>query len=294
MKFNLLLIFSFLACYTLSAQSYLPIEFGDTKWQVTETTSAGQGSFNYYAKDSLKYTFDGRIHYRVQKQLTQNYIPAVGGFYLSNDTAGKKVYFFSVVANKDYLLYDFDVSVGDTINTVFNQPNILDTVLVDSIQNISVNGVQRKHVFVHSLVANTGAAKAWIEGIGSSGDLLYPSQVLPNNTYTLDCQEYNMTRNFGTQFSCTKWVTAVRDFSKSLIQVYPNPAVHTLHINSDKITAARYTVKVFNLQSKVVAKYDQRIESAFTLDISQLNGGVYFLSLQSAKGDIFYSKFLKQ
>ena len=294
MRHAILVLCFLTVSFTLSAQVYKPFQFRDTRWQYNESGLMGTSSYNYFSKDSVPYFLGGETHYRIEKQFSQSYVPATGGFYLRNDTANKKVFVFNVSANTDYLLYDFGAAAGDTINTVFNQPNILDTVVLDSIKTISILNIARKHFYVHSIVSNTGQPRVWIEGIGSPYELLYPTVLLTDPSYGLVCHEYNTIRNFGSNLSCNSFTVGLDDAQLKVLKIYPNPVSDYLFVEEGQLPQGQFKIQVYNLQSKVVAEKTSIASNGFSIDISNLKSGIYFLRLQSETGKTYYNKFLKR
>ncbi len=92
--------------------------------------------------------------------------------YLSEDSLSGKVFFGNPYINRTGLIYDFNLSAGDSVivdNYYVNFENIL--LICDSIKAVSIYGTARKQFFFSS-PQTTSIADVWIEGIGSIYGLL--------------------------------------------------------------------------------------------------------------------------
>lgn len=81
---------------------------------------------------------------------------------------------------------------------------------------------------------------------------------------------------------------SVRDNKSSSVKLYPNPAVNDLYI-SGKTTQSK--VEIYNVVGKQVKEYGNILQS---VDVSDLNTGVYFVRLTDVNGKTVISKFIKK
>ncbi len=89
--------------------------------------------------------------------------------YLRENTNERKVYFRNLLGEKERLLYDFSMQVGDYID-VLSEGRLL--LHLDSIKNIEYLGKKRRTFYFSSdAVGNT----IWVEGVGSLAGVLCPS-----------------------------------------------------------------------------------------------------------------------
>ncbi|MBL7919626.1 MAG: T9SS type A sorting domain-containing protein [Bacteroidia bacterium] len=73
---------------------------------------------------------------------------------------------------------------------------------------------------------------------------------------------------------------------KLILSVYPNPSNGTIYLNSQK-TVNTYHIKVLNLMGKCVFMDELfQVGNTATINISQLNNGIYFLSVSSETGNL--------
>ena len=86
-------------------------------------------------------------------------------------------------------------------------------------------------------------------------------------------------------------ITGVKDPENTSIMIYPNPADQQLTIE-DKGQSGILKAEIVNNTGELVITQYPVLSSHFTLDISRLNPGVYYLRLMVSKG-IIVRKFIK-
>ncbi len=107
--------------------------------------------------------------YESQDSLQQDW-DQVG--YFIEDTVSKKVYFAKWDPGEIGLLYDFDLTVGDSVIIDNYYVGFEDVLLIcDSIKSVNFNSISRKQFFFSSPHMG-GISDIWIEGIGSKYGLL--------------------------------------------------------------------------------------------------------------------------
>ena len=72
------------------------------------------------------------------------------------------------------------------------------------------------------------------------------------------------------------------DFSTNSIAVYPNPTSDKININSSKNAILSY--QIFDMQGRFIASEKINNLTDFSIDMSSLNTGVYFIQLNSEEG----------
>jgi hypothetical protein len=77
---------------------------------------------------------------------------------------------------------------------------------------------------------------------------------------------------------------------KNDFKIYPNPALTTLHIQSDKVISEGTTISVTNALGQVILNVNYRDE----IDVSQLSEGYYTLIITDPQKRLSYFKFLKE
>ena len=282
MKQKLLVIICLFFTIKSFSQAYIPFQFGNTRWAYMKTNTFGSTSYFYFSKDTNGIYYNGNKYWKIEKQTSPTYTPSTSYWYIFDDTLSRKVYCYSNSSGLSYLLYDFSANVGDTINSVGN-PVAIDTVIVDSIKFISSNSIIRKHIYLHSIRFTNPQTKIWIEGIGSTYDLFYPTITLPDPLLNLICYQYNSYTLYpdsinGTN-ACNNFLTSVNNIENNLFNIYPNPTQNTIHITANTITPIT-SYKLYNSIGSLIQ--NNKLKNN-TIDISSLSTGIYYLQLQTDK-----------
>lgn len=124
------------------------------------------------------------------------------------------------------------------------------------------------------------------------------SYIVSPGTYYARVYGYRGARN---TTACYTLKVATGTAAKSGIAVaddsfnkfYPNPAQSTLHISMAKVPAGA-VIKVFDLAGRQVIK-SAVTQKEVQLDVRKLTHGMYFIKVEDASGEIYYSaKFLRQ
>jgi hypothetical protein len=121
---------------------------------------------------------------------------------------------------------------------------------------------------------------------GESADPTYTEfteQTFPEEGLTMDAFPAN-----GTVYKFTPaGVAGVKDFSKSAISLYPNPATTVLNLKSNSFASADY--EIYDILGKRVAANKMATGSDVQINIENLNEGVYFVKTNGQ-----YLKFIKK
>ena len=289
----------------IQAQNYFPFPTGNATWQVTRC-------FYFFPPgwyDDIQISTSGEdtiINSKTYQKLflVNHHAPGsqfdtiypkvfIGGMRELN----KKIYLVSEYLCIDTIercLYDFNPSnVGDTIYTQVASPGLLSFVphIIYSIDSVLIASAfhRRLHLADTSLVY----FENWIDGVGSESGLVYASHfVVTDNSYDLICfsengvSEYlNSSPGFGfcqaplPPIICDSLATGLADLEDLGTLLYPNPGMseievelkHPEKVNSYEVTDVSGRV----IQNKMVNK--KFSETKFTIDISQLPEGIYYL-----------------
>jgi len=107
---------------------------------------------------------------------------------LRQDTLLRHVYYLPSDSTTEYLLYDFSLSLGDTVKGYLSDATFSGCIaIVDSIDSVLIDGSYRRRI----MTSGCGAASIiiFIEGIGSTYGLLEPFFTNMEATGTLICFE---------------------------------------------------------------------------------------------------------
>lgn len=214
-------------------------------------------------------------------------------------------------ASDTTLLYDFDLSINDTF--ILSRQSVSDQIILDSIVTRELeNGIDYRHFYLHTLKSNR---IIWVENIGektlgwdyrgynlmdkaglcavcSSDSLVWSDSI-----YYWEFSENGMNQKFekpGCNFyQIQQKVSLKSEKLLSEIQVYPVPAVNTLHF--DLTGDEKPVFEIYDSQGRLVHLYriGENQTNQYQIDVSQLTDGVYQLIFKTnwSQG---YVKFIKE
>jgi hypothetical protein len=285
------LVLSLAILLTISSAFAQNINFPDSNaiWSVYNEKYFVDGDSTFNAIDYKKY------------YLSNDSIITSSRFFalLREDILTKKIFAISSGNTQEHLLYDFSLSINDTVSVFplsfpFTTGPIL--VKVESVDSVLIGDSFNRRLKIIGENWNSGFEEYWIEGIGStmgifnSGitgvvitDIWYPTLLcfekdgilLFHNPYFTDCFENNPS-------GITEADLATRT------NVFPNPTNSSLLIKSNKeiVFVSLITAKGEIVINKHVG------EKSFTIDISDFPAGLYTLILYTDEG-ILVKKIIK-
>ena len=181
--------FFFLICFSpLFSQVYTPLPLQNGAWlqgllgligpmyqaQIpgTDTVIGSQTYKNFYPND-----------------------PIISNWFALRETQDHKVYIQVNGGPNEFLLYDFNLSIGDTFLCEACEYLYVQTFewKLDSTNTVSYGGISRMAYYFTSLSPNYGGQQdVWIQGIGSTKGLSYAALPdFPDNLHLLGCFKEN-------------------------------------------------------------------------------------------------------
>lgn len=116
-----------------------------------------------------------------------------------------QVHYHNFSDHQTYILCDFDVSPGDTVNNVYNEPYEVSPLYVTGVDSVQFAGTWRKRIGISESSTSSIAASYWVQGIGGvegavwSGGLLSTCAcVTVSLSYRLYCMSASDTIQYGT------------------------------------------------------------------------------------------------
>lgn len=195
----------------------------------------------------------------------------------------------------EFLIYDFSLSVGDTVNT--NAPNgYLNWMpcIITEIDTIELENNQQRRRFK---INDWGEYEYWIEGIGSIGGLFHPiSDYLSGTINDLLCFKHNDTSIYINNPDCDKCFCSLATSTGELknenhnIEIYPNPTSTILNINPiSEIGESK--IRIFNsngtlIETKFINTYP------YQFDVKKYPSGIYTIHLTNRKEE-YSIRFIK-
>lgn len=122
------------------------------------------------------------------------------------------------------------------------------------------------------------------DGIGNNAD------DDDDNDGCTDAQEIE----FGTNPLVDDCTVSVEEFATlKEINIYPNPALNELNVEIESINTL-ISCSLYDISSILVLHNQNQSSTNFTLDISNLEPGVYFMQISDDKGIVALKKFIKE
>lgn len=202
---------------------------------------------------------------------------------------------YKKMANQEeYLLYDFSLVEGDTINLSDAWLSTCELV-VESVDFITLdNGEVRKRLgLVGGIIYDE--VNYWIEGIGSVEGLLkhyyfncvfdYPTRLLCHYQDEALVYQHDPT-------SCFLTTSTEAVLSSNEIKIYPNPAndFTTVELKSEDIQIQQ--IRLQCLTGQTLQTYAGSNE-AIAIDTRLLPNGMYILQIELDTGQLLSKKFLR-
>ena len=224
---------------------------------------------------------------------------------IREDTIAEKVYCvlgsyeFPPYSTEEYLLYDFSVNVGDTVNFYSLWGGwypCMQTQVVESIDSILIDSHYRKRINFNTWYWNQDS---WVEGIGSTQGLFFagPFDMVDGMDYTIllcvhidDKVIYQIKDDCYIPPSIPPW-DRIDENKKEVFKIYPTVVDDFLYIEADE-SSRHVDYKIINLQGQIM---DNGVLTSNSINVSNLNKGFYLIVLSdsASKKNIKTGKFVK-
>ena len=281
MKTLIALFFGITFSSLLFSQNYFPIVQENNEWSVLIVTESGPYPWDtVYVTETYRLSGDtllsGQMYKKIYKSAEE--FPVNWNYYGCMREEDKKVWSKGTNNYPERLIYDFNLSVGDTIWLFEYDPMIL-----DSIEYKLINNENRKH-FYFSYPSYQSLTEFWIEGIGSNrGIFTSGTATVDGGGFWLLCMKENgdliyMNPNYNNCFL----ITEIQETNNSIIEVYPNPAQNKIKVkNTENIKIE--SSSIVDLKGQKLLEFKK---NKTELDLSVISTGIYLLKVTHEKGEI--------
>ncbi len=272
--------------FSTMAQSSIQI---GTKWTYSQYRIGGPIEPTYIEIEGDT-TISGTLWYKIKGEggcaFTQSNPPLIR-------EEGQKWYVYNTNEGFESVLYDFELTEGESYFVGYFGSNFQIEVSVDSISTVSLNGVDRKIQYCSNPNSSNDGfffGSEIIEGIGSLGYLLPQGNICDPHAGPIRCFETEMEfLDFDPNRECEDayFPTSTYEAIKSKFQIYPNPSIvnHPITIESDELIE---NIEVFNSRGKKV--YSEKSKSKH-IEIEIPNEGVYYVAIK-LEGANYFTKIV--
>lgn len=116
------------------------------------------------------------------------------------------------------------------------------------------------------------------------------------NTVYFFCQAFSQFWDYGsftpfTSVDCS--LLATNDFENNKLQLYPNPANDVLNIELDS-TSTNYQMAIYNALGSLVFEHKNLSITDKSVNISELNSGIYFVRITDSENRIYQKRLIKE
>ncbi|HAD13481.1 MAG TPA: hypothetical protein DCF33_13730 [Saprospirales bacterium] len=301
MKLSVIFCF-FLFCAQANGQSSFPMEY--TRWY-TAMNSCGELSATHY------YTCgDTTVENEVFTPFLGRIVPFFGGLTFKHlgwfRKTGNQVYYRTDWFAPEYLLYQFDLEVGDTCRVVRNYTSIGGSAInlvyplfeVAYTDTVLIKNVWRKRWVLTSDDPEIGN-EIWLEGIGSTRGPVDVTYCFEGQETTLIC----MSQGFNVLYkSNDEWICAILsnpdcNISTGTSQrpsenmaVFPNPFSAFLDVLIPELPDIH--VRMINAMGQPFSLSYQQTSEGIRITRGELSSGYYRMELLSGGQVIFRSSVI--
>lgn len=217
-----------------------------------------------------------------------------GGAY-REDVLAKKVYYIEPGQTADTLLYDFNLSIGDTLPPSYvNDTNSVTTAclnVVSSIDSVLVGGSYHKRFSISNLIDMSADTVFLIEGVGSTTGLLYLIGNQFERKGELLCFSVNDSVLFPSSvISCASYNVGVGEINEpeSYVSIFPNPTNGKFQIKTEAEINSIEVLDVFG--RRILYSESNQTE----INISNFINGIYFVRMIDSDENRITKKIIKQ
>ena len=219
----------------------------------------------------------------------------------------RKVWYYYPFDQTEMLLYDFDPTIGDTIqvasNDVFGSFPVYTNVRIDDVTDTTLsNGEVRRMIRVHNVeLGSMGIGGGfwnsdpliWIEGMGSNAGLLHPAGgIYLDGGDWLTCFTHNDTVKFGGPV-CNFVLTSIQTISsKQSFDIFPNPNNGAFTVQLSKRLGGTSQLVVQNTLGQIVYQRDvDTTNGSVEVNLNNVANGLYTITVRSDES-IYNAKVL--
>jgi hypothetical protein len=263
------------------SQDYYPLIEEDRTWNVLNIIPSGweppfdttYNTESWYIKgDTIISTYEYKILHSSSEPDPTSW--TLRGFMREDST--KKVWLRWKNDIEEILIYDFSLSIGDSISIGY----MPEYYHIDSITSVEINGTTRNKYWISQ--EDYDWNDTWIEGIGSNKGIVQGMMLIGGWSWLLCMSDYGELIYMNPNYESCYLITEINETEKQLIHIYPNPAKNTLIIENVENFGIK-SISILNQNGQEIKQFESRLEQ---LDLSEIKSGLYFLRISLENGQL--------
>lgn len=225
---------------------------------------------------------------------TYKIISGLSGF-VREDTIQGKAWFYDTDNNTEYLVMDLGLTLGDTFN-LYDYNNIPTSFIVDSVY--FVNSLKHVRLDAWTMMCGLNEKITFIEGSGTTASFNYQRYLNGNfvNSYMLCHQKdgVKVAGNFLFMDTCYVCLVGTQEyyFDANSVNIFPNPTLDYLNIETKNGTATRFYLRIYNIVGEEIISH-KIIDNLTTISVSDLTKGVYIMVVDNNISK-YHQRLIKQ
>lgn len=182
----------------------------------------------------------------------------------------KIIYFIPDTSSIEYVLYNFNLKVGDTIFNPFGGSVCSnDTIIIQYEDSILVSDGYHRQLHLPYVT--------WIEGIGSTVYLLEPAQFYCVSGFDrLRCMSNDASFSYPSSSPCVLTAPSIQNSSHNDISIFPNPSNGSFTLDFANVHITE--IIITDLLGNIVFRELTNKQTNIKIDNLNLHKGTYFLT----------------
>lgn len=245
-------------------------------------------------------TINGHVYKKVEKSTDANQQFWLAYGFIREDS-NKRVFFRFNAIEPEYLFYDFNVELNDTINayTIFtcNDTAYIHSVFyyVHSIDSILIGDKYRKQINLHDTLVPYYDYEHWIDSTGNTGGLLHnDSPLAGRDSYSLLCFYENgfVKYNMPGYSSCYVLTGTGEEHSNTIsVKISGNPMTESSVIIVEHLEGnTELKIDFFDFYGKPFCS--KKICNFLYITKKEFRSGIYLYKITDKDGSIFSGKLI--
>lgn len=296
MKKPILILFLSLLSLAAFSQQYYPLIEEGRSWNVLTVVPNWGPPFdstcytvNYLISgDSILNNTEYKKTYYSSEEIPTNW--SLIGFIREDSV--KRVWYRRIVDTNEVLIYDFSLLAGDSLKLGF------DTTMyykVDSITTEIVADSIRKKYWISQ--DDLYWKETWIEGIGSNRGILGSAMAsaVGGWAWFLCMSDDGVLTYMNPDFDSCYINTGLKEMHKPDFRIYPNPFTDRITIDffDNNIDNINIVVSVYNSTGQKIINMLALEIKQLTIDLCNMPGGIYYLTIQDDNKIFYTQKMIK-